>query len=91
MKFQIKYALGGGYGGTDSCEWETIEADSLEQAERAAYDAACEEYESQQPTDFSEEYPDATEQELAEIEMEDRESWIDYVAQEYKTEDDPDV
>jgi hypothetical protein len=91
MKFQVKYALGGGYGGTDNCDWETIEANSLEEAERAAYEMACEVYESQQPTDFAEEYPDADDEELAELEAEDRESWIDYIAQPYNAADDEEV
>ena len=90
-KFQIKHALGGGYGGIENCDWETIEAASLEEAERCAYEAACEDYDSQQPTDFDEEYPDADDEEKAELEAEDRESWIDYVAQPYNAVDDPDV
>jgi hypothetical protein len=90
-KFQIKHALGGGYGGIQNCDWETIEAASLEEAERCAYEAACEDYDSQAPTDFEEEYPDADDDEKAELEHEDRESWIDYVAQPYNAADDPDV
>ena len=90
-KFQIKHALGGGYGGIENCDWETIEAASLEEAERCAYEAACEDYDSYAPTDFDEEYPDADDDEKAELEAEDRESWIDYVAQPYNAADDEDV
>jgi hypothetical protein len=50
---------------------------------------ACEDYESYAPTDFEEDYPDADEQELRELAEEDRQSWIDYVAQPYKAVDDP--
>jgi hypothetical protein len=52
---------------------------------------ACQDYDSYAPTDFDEEYPDADDEEKAEIEHEDRESWIDYVAQPYNAADDPDV
>ena len=44
LLFQIKYGLGGGFGGC--CEWVTVEASSLEIAREQAYQAACEEYES---------------------------------------------
>lgn len=45
-KFQIKYALGGGFGGIANKDWETIEAKDLSDAENQAYDLACLEYES---------------------------------------------
>jgi hypothetical protein len=89
-KFQVKHALGGGYGGVENCDWETIEAANLEEAEECAYELACEDYESYAPTDFEEDYPDADEQELRELAEEDRQSWIDYVAQPYNAADDPD-
>jgi hypothetical protein len=90
-KFQIKHALGGGYGGIQNCAWETIEVANLEEAQKEAYEMACQDYDSEQPTDFEEEYPDADDDEKAELEQEDRESWIDYDAQPYNAADDPDV
>jgi hypothetical protein len=90
-KFQIKHALGGGYGGVENCDWETIEAANLDEAQIYAYEMACDDYAAYTPTDFSEEYPDADEQELAELEEEDRQSWIDYVVQPYNAADDQDV
>ena len=46
MKFEIKYALSGGFGGCDNQEWEEIEAEDTEEALLVAWSSACEEYDS---------------------------------------------
>ena len=93
-KFQVKHALGGGYGGTENQEWETVEAKDLEEASMIAYELACEDYESYDPEphhEIAEENPEWTEEECNEEWLAHRESWIDYIAQPYNVADDPEV
>jgi hypothetical protein len=76
-QFEIRYGIGGGF---NDIQTEIIEVDTLGQAERDAYDAACEMFESydvfgSQNPDYdydSEEYQDEY--------NEERESWIQYSA-----------
>ena len=88
-KFKIKYALGGGFGGVDNKNWEIIEADSLEEAQAEAYRGACGEY-----YEYEGMYGLRTVEEIMEddkvdaeeaqdIWNEERESWLDYVAEPY--------
>ncbi len=44
--FQIKYALGGGFGGCDNVDWEDCDAKTLQEAEDIAYEMAQQEYDS---------------------------------------------
>jgi len=90
MKFRIRYGLGGGFGGCENMEWEEIEAEDLDEANKIAWQGACEEYDSMVGLhgirDIEEimEEDDCNEEE-AEMEMqEDKESWIDYEAEEIK-------
>ena len=46
LKFQIKYGLGGGFGGCDRMDWETIEARDHDHAEELAREESIREYES---------------------------------------------
>ena len=76
-QFEIRYGIGGGY---NDMQTEVIEVDDLQQAERDAYDAACEMFESydvfgNQNPDYdydSEGYQDDY--------NEERENWIEYSA-----------
>lgn len=88
MKFEIRYALGGGFGGCGNKDWEIIEAGSLKEAEEEAYEQACQVYEMydgmyglRSVSDIMEE--DGLTEEGAEEEWrEKRESWLDYEARE---------
>ena len=76
-QFEIRYGIGGGY---NDIQTEVIEVDTLAQAERAAYDASCEMFESygvfhrlNPDYDYdSEGYQDDY--------NEERENWIEYSA-----------
>ena len=87
-KYRIKYGLGGGFGGLDPKDWEIIEADSLGEATDIAYEGAIEEYELYEGTNGLRTVTDIMEEDgLDEAEAEDqyfeeRESWLDYTAEE---------
>lgn len=88
MKFRIRYALGGGFGGCENKEWEEIEAYDLEEANKIAWCDACEEYDSyagmygiRNIDDIMEE-DEETEEEAEITYNDDRESWIEYEAEE---------
>ena len=89
-KFEIRYGLGGGFGGVENMEWEEIEAFNLDEAIRWAYEEACQVYESYEGTNGLRtveeimEEDDCSEKE-AEIAWDDeRESWLDYEARPLK-------
>lgn len=86
MAYEIRYGLGGSFGGAG--EWESVDVASMEEAEQAAYEAACEEYEmydglhglrnvSMIMEEDGFDYEEATEQWC-----EERGSWLDYEARE---------
>lgn len=83
-KFEIRYGLGGGFGGCESNDWEEIEAENEERATDEAYTAACEEYDRydgmhglRSVSQIMEE-EDVNESDAEEIWTEERESWLDY-------------
>ena len=90
-KFEIIYALGGGFGGIENAEWEVlIDATDIDEAMKYAEECAREEYFSydglhgllNEKIVMEEEgcsYAEATE-----IVNGDIESWIDYDAREIK-------
>lgn len=88
MKFEIRYGLGGGFGGCENKDWEPIEADSLEEAENEAYEQACQEYEMYEGmhglrSAYQIMEEDGLDEDEAEEEWrEERESWLDYEARE---------
>ena len=84
MKYRIKYALGGGFGGVENANWEVIEAENIEEAEDIAYNYARYEYESYEGlhglrsiSDIMEE-DDYDEDIAIEIYNEEVESWVEY-------------
>lgn len=89
MKFAIKYALGGGFGGIEMTEAEIHEFKSRDEAINFAWEKACEEYdqydglhglrsiEQIMEEDGIEDYDEAER-----IWEEERESWLDYSAEE---------
>ena len=94
-KFIITYGLSGGFGGADNCK--IIDEDTLDKASSYAYEEACGVYEdysghyglrtlSEVLEELQEEYPEATEEDAFEIYNEERESWLDYSAEEYTEE-----
>lgn len=94
-KFIITYGLSGGFGGADNCR--IIDEDTLDEASSYAYEGACGVYEdysglyglrtlSEVLEELQEEYPEATEEDAFEIYNEERESWLDYSAEEYTEE-----
>lgn len=77
--------MGGGFGGAG--DWEEIEAENEEQANRAAYEAACEDFSTyagihgvMSAQDFMDDDDSITEEEAQEMENEECESWIHYEA-----------
>lgn len=90
MKFEIRYALTGGFGGCEMQDWEEIEADDREEANEIAYQNACDEYDSYVGTsglrDIDEimEEDEVDEEEAGITLEEERESWIDYEVREVK-------
>jgi len=87
-KFRVKYALSGGFGGTEYADWEEIEAYDEKEAVEYAYWRAVEVYESysglhglRTVEDIMEE--DGVDEEEAEERYRDeRESWLDYEVEE---------
>lgn len=88
--FIIGVGLCGGFGGIHT--YEVIEADSLEEAEKLAYEASCENYEQYEGlyglrtvNDIIEE-DKVNEEEAEEIYIEERESWLNYIAYSWSKE-----
>lgn len=85
--FIIGYGLAGGYGGIH--DYEVIKADNLESADNYAFLKACEYYESYidgtnlREVDQIMEEEDLDEESTYDFFMDERESWIDYIAMEY--------
>jgi len=89
--FQIRYALGGGFGGCEMQEWEDCpEAKTEDQARDIAYEMACQEYESYdglyglRSVDEIKEEDELEQEEAEQSWLEERESWLDYEAREVK-------
>lgn len=86
--FEIRYGLGGGFGGAG--DWEPCEGvDTLDEAVDCAYEQACQEYDSYEGMhglgsfdEIQEENPDWDEEEVEEQWRENREGWLDYEARE---------
>jgi len=87
-KFRIRGALGGGFGGCENKEWKEIKAKDIDDAFSQAWLLACEEYDSYaglhglRDVEQIIEEDGASEDEAQEIYIEERESWIDYEAEE---------
>lgn len=83
-KFEIKYGLGGGFGGLDGCDWEQSHATNRDDAQRDAYECAKELYLSYNGMHGLLIEEDVMEENncdwdtAQEIVNEDIESWIDY-------------
>ena len=93
-KYWIRYGLGGGFGGCENCDWEEIEANSLEEATTYAHDLAFSEIEMYGGLhglpcyqDLLEQYPDASDDEIEEAYQDEAESWLAYEASRIKPED----
>ena len=91
--YKIYAGLGGGFGGANYID--TIEFEDEEDAYDYAYKEACEQYYSYEGyqglfdrKDALEENPYLTDDELTEMEDEDRENWIDYYVIETNSLDD---
>ena len=89
--FIIGSGLGGGFGGKKN--FEVIEANSLEDAEKRAWKNACDEYESyagmyglRDINQIMEEDGIEDENEANEVFEEERESWLDYSAKPFSKE-----
>lgn len=83
--YNIYAGLNGGFGGANYIE--TTECENITVAEELAYWKACEEYDDMgglhglfNREEALEENPDLSEEDLEEMENEDRENWIDYYA-----------
>ena len=89
--FIIGSGLGGGFGGQKN--FEVIEANSLEDAEKWAWENACDEYESyagmyglRDLSQIMEEDEIENEDEAVEVYEEERENWLDYSANPFSKE-----
>jgi len=87
----ICYGLGGGFGGADN--YDVVEATDIEDAERQAYEMACETYEGydgmyglRSIDEIMEEDEVDEEEEVEEIWRDERESWLDYSAEKWSRE-----
>jgi len=87
----IGYGLGGGFGGARN--FEVIQADSQDDADKWAWESACEEYENysgmhglRDVSQIMEEDNIEDEDEALEVYNEERESWLDYSAMPYSKE-----
>ena len=93
--YKIYAGLGGSFGGANYID--TIEFEDEDAANDYAFELACEQYYSYggyhglfNRKDALEENPYLTDDELTEMEDEDRESWIDYYIIETNSLDDSD-
>ena len=87
----IGYGLGGGFGGARN--FEVIQVDSLEDAEKWAWESACEDYENyagsnglRDVSEIMEEDEIEDEDEALQVYEEERENWLDYSAKPYSKE-----
>jgi len=87
-KYFIKYGLGGGFGGANQFALE--DHPSEDSAYKSAFEFACEEYEAYDGTsglrsvlEIMQEDEIEDEEEAEFVWMEERESWLDYYAEEY--------
>ena len=84
MTYQIRYGLGGGFGGCKNKEWEDTDAKTEEQASDEAYGLACEEYDSYggmhglRTVNSIMEEDGVDEKEAESILEEEYDSWVDY-------------
>jgi len=84
--FQIRYGLGGGFGGCG--DWEDTDAKNYAQAEDYAYEKACEDYESYvglhglRTLEEIMEEEDVDEEVAQEESDQERESWINFEVRE---------
>lgn len=85
MKYRIKGALGGGFGGVDRADWEYIDADDDDDAREQAYDLACDVYDSYDglngllSIDAIMMEEGVNEDEAVDIYCDERESWLEYI------------
>lgn len=89
--FIIGYGLGGGFGGARN--FEVIQVDDIEAAEKWAWEAACEEYENYEGMhglrsidEIMKEEEIEDEKEAEQVYNEERENWLDYSAKPYSKE-----
>jgi hypothetical protein len=87
----VGYGLGGGFGGERY--FEVIQSDSLENAEKYAWESACDEYENyvgnyglRDISEIMEEDGIEDEDEALEVYNEERENWLSYSAKPYSKE-----
>ena len=85
-KFVLFAGLSGGFGGAE--EVDTIECENQKQADEAAYEQACQQYDSMaglhelRDHDTIMEQEHCTADEATEIYLEEMEEWIEYYAKE---------
>jgi len=84
MKFRVRGALGGGFGGCKNKDWEEVDCQDEDEASEIAYQIAIEEYEMYEGrpgirsvSDIMEE-DDLDEEEAEQVYYDGRESWLDY-------------
>ena len=88
--FIIRHGLGGGFGGGNN--YEVIETENLEYAEKWAFENACQDYESYEgmyglrTVEQIMEEEECKEEDALIAYEEERESWLDYYAVPYSKE-----
>ena len=83
-KYEMRAALGGGFGGCENAEWEDCFSDTEEDASNEAFEEACNVYEMYdglhglRSVDMIMEEDDLSMEDAEFAWMEERESWLDY-------------
>jgi len=84
MKFRVRGALGGGFGGCENKDWEEVDCQDEDEASEIAFQIAVEEYEMYEGSngirtvDDIMNDDDLDEEEAEQVYYDERESWLDY-------------
>jgi len=84
LRYRVRGALGGGFGGCDNKEWEEVDWKDENDAMDTAYEIAIEEYEMYEGNHGIRSIDDIMEEEgldeedATEVYRDERESWLEY-------------
>ncbi len=84
LRYRVRGALGGGFGGCDNKEWEEVDCKDENDAMDTAYEIAIEEYEMYEGNHGIRSIDDIMEEEgldeedATEVYRDERESWLEY-------------
>jgi len=84
LRYRVRGALGGGFGGCDNKEWEEVDCKDENDAMDTAYEIAIEEYEMYEGNHGIRSVDDIMDEEgldeedATEVYRDERESWLEY-------------